>query len=1036
MADAEPSASAPARRPLGPRLGMVALEAAAVAFLAAAAGGLAVYETRRQVAGRVAESWLRSHGVDADIAVTRLDATGFSGRLRLGAADDPDLIVDRIDVDYDLAMPWTGAPFALRARSIRLVHPRAKLAFDGERLRYGSLDPLIQDLLSRPKTDTPAPDIRVDDGEVRLTTPYGLLRADRATATLSEGRLTRLDARLAPATLKAGEAFAELDGGEIHAVGDGRTLDARVTLAADEAGQGGLKVETARAELSLQDIRYELDGKTIRVAARGRLHARADRLAANGARIEAPILTVDAGRIEAASGAALSGGFDATAQLKAGGLRAGDVRASGLTGEARLNGATFSTAGKGAGLRAPVSARVTAAALPLRFGQADASISGLNGSFQGRLDTAAAAVLTGRAALAARGAVAAEDARRLAAALPEPAYAAAAERALRSFTVTAPSIDVALGERLSLSPAAPVRLQSASGALATLTPRSLRLGEALAGGGALQLGGGGLPDVDVEVAGLSTRGGATEARLAVRTRLDLGPVRGAEVKADGLARLAGGGFSFAAASCAEVSADRLDFGETRIEDPAGQVCAQPGAPLIEVRQGRWRVAAALAGARAAVPELMIRLDDGAGRLDLSGRGETMTGQVDLGDARLLDTAEAKRFEPLRGQGSAALADGVWRGRIDLRTGAGHPLGAVAFTHDQASGAGSAEIDASRLAFAKGGLQPAEVTPQAVILDQAEGPASFTGRLAWSQGQPLIGSGRFSTTGLDFVSPVGPVHRLAGDVAFTSLSPLVTAPDQAIGASLIDAFAPLSDVKVVFDLADDVLHVDAGALSAVGGRIELEPLALPLTRSSTVQGAIVLDGVDLGQVIALTSYADKIQARLIVDGRLPFEAGPQGFRFLKGQIATVEPGRLQISREVLTGVETGAAVAEVQAPDGQVAAEAPAVNAVQDMAFQAMENLAVDRLAATVESLPSGRLSMIFSIKGEHDPKVAEQAALGLGELLSGRAFQRRIPLPKGTPIDLTLDTSLNFDDLLEGVLSSFETFRNLRLDARSAEVQP
>jgi hypothetical protein len=32
--------------------------------------------------------------------------------------------------------------------------------------------------------------------------------------------------------------------------------------------------------------------------------------------------------------------------------------------------------------------------------------------------------------------------------------------------------------------------------------------------------------------------------------------------------------------------------------------------------------------------------------------------------------------------------------------------------------------------------------------------------------------------------------------------------------------------------------------------------------------------------------------------------------------------------------------------------------------------------------------------------------------LQGRAFDKPLPLPKGTPIDLTLDTSLNLDELL------------------------
>jgi hypothetical protein len=59
------------------------------------------------------------------------------------------------------------------------------------------------------------------------------------------------------------------------------------------------------------------------------------------------------------------------------------------------------------------------------------------------------------------------------------------------------------------------------------------------------------------------------------------------------------------------------------------------------------------------------------------------------------------------------------------------------------------------------------------------------------------------------------------------------------------------------------------------------------------------------------------------------------------------------------------------------------------------------------------LGLVFQIKGRHDPEVAERARLTIMDVLRGRAFERRIPLPKGTPIDLTLDSSLNFDELMQ-----------------------
>jgi hypothetical protein len=124
------------------------------------------------------------------------------------------------------------------------------------------------------------------------------------------------------------------------------------------------------------------------------------------------------------------------------------------------------------------------------------------------------------------------------------------------------------------------------------------------------------------------------------------------------------------------------------------------------------------------------------------------------------------------------------------------------------------------------------------------------------------------------------------------------------------------------------------------------------------------------------------------------------RFANGHIAAEGPGRLSVQRE---------AVSASVGTSGNMAAQ-PA--AVQDFAYQALENLAFDQLTGDVNSLPEGRLGILLHVKGVHDPAEAMETRVGVSELLQGRAFDKPLPLPKGTPIDLTLDTSLNLDELL------------------------
>src|SRR5438046_644394 len=88
---------------------------------------------------------------------------------------------------------------------------------------------LAQDWLAR--------HIRADDGELRLATPYGLVRADHGQASLSEGKVRRLDARFLPGKFHAGSGAAELAGGELHASGDGEAIAGTLTLDLPTVGQ-------------------------------------------------------------------------------------------------------------------------------------------------------------------------------------------------------------------------------------------------------------------------------------------------------------------------------------------------------------------------------------------------------------------------------------------------------------------------------------------------------------------------------------------------------------------------------------------------------------------------------------------------------------------------------------------------------------------------------------------------------------------------------------------------------------------------------
>ncbi len=86
--------------------------------------------------------------------------------------------------------------------------------------------------------------------------------------------------------------------------------------------------------------------------------------------------------------------------------------------------------------------------------------------------------------------------------------------------------------------------------------------------------------------------------------------------------------------------------------------------------------------------------------------------------------------------------------------------------------------------------------------------------------------------------------------------------------------------------------------------------------------------------------------------------------------------------------------------------------MQGFAYQALQDLAFDKLEAQVASRPMGRLGVIFRIQGRHDPPKGGEVRIGVFDLLRGQALDKPLDLPKGTGVNLTLDTSLNLDELL------------------------
>jgi hypothetical protein len=1002
------------------------------------AAGSVVYLARDRIAERLARNWFRQNGVTSSLKVRAVSLTGLTANLRLGDQANPDLTVERLEVGYAFAGPWDGRPFGVETRSLRLVRPRLRLNLTGGGLNFGALQPLINAALKQPSRGGPQPDIIIQDGTVLLATPDGLVRF-RGSGEMRGGTLNALNGEFAPFAAAISGVHVTSSGGGLQLKRRGDRLLTTADFAAAGLVDGQTQISATRITLSGDLPAFPKDGPWVGLA-RLALVARGVSGKIDGLRATGGTTNIDLnGRLDARPARqTLVGHLLISGQFAAVGGQT--ARAQDVTAQLGLKPLTFShdqasvtLAGAGTASLAMRSANMQGGAL-----------SGLTSTMRvesfsvrtaaGR--TTAAAMLNG--GLGGRGSFAAASAHRLAQAVPvlsgQAPYAAAMERGLRAFYFSAPLWRAEVSDQgTHLTLASSTRLDTDSGAHLTLGGAATRLAlspQGIGGSTRLVLEGGGMPALQVQLSNGSISRSGFGADIAAQGALDALFARGAHLQLVGHLAGAGPSLHFNLAGCAPVSAQRLAFDPNSVTTFSAALCPGHG-PLIDVEPAGWTIDGRLRNAQGDVANVQAKLRSANGDFQVRGGAGRNTVRLALDHAEVVDAVNPIRFRPLGVAGRAGLVGGDWAGDFTAVTRAARPIATVRLRHHVATGVGRLDINAGALVFAPGALQPADLTPLANFAREAEGAAKFKGWFAWGGGGATSG-GELAAKALKFKSPVGSVLGIGVDLHFTSLSPLVSAPDQTIVVGLVQAVTPLSGLSAQFDLNGGSVTIDTASAALAKGHIHLEPTVASLAAGSTLKGVLVLDHVNLGEILAASSLADAVKMDAVVDGRIPFELGPSGLTIRQGRVAAVGPGRLSISRKALSGGASAHPTASLSSSK-----DAPAkAGFAEDLAYQAIDNLAFDQMDASVNSLPDERLGIIFHIKGRHDPPHPQRAVISLNDLVHGQAFTKPLTLPSNTRIDLTLDTSLNFGQLIRALAQAWrDSTSDSEARGRSAPVQ-
>lgn len=209
-----------------------------------------LYLNRRAATREVLIGWLERQGIDADMQVERVELDGIVASIRIGDPANPDVVIERVEVDYAVATPWSRTGLGVTPSRIRLIRPVVSAGFRDGKLTFGSLDPLIDRFTGQPpRPDSRSPLVIVEQGRLRLDTDYGPVTV-LADARVDNGKLMQLNARLPETALRSGDIQAQGLKATMQLTTTGDRVDVRASASADAATVSGVSTEAGSMSLT------------------------------------------------------------------------------------------------------------------------------------------------------------------------------------------------------------------------------------------------------------------------------------------------------------------------------------------------------------------------------------------------------------------------------------------------------------------------------------------------------------------------------------------------------------------------------------------------------------------------------------------------------------------------------------------------------------------------------------------------------------------------------------------------------------------
>jgi translocation and assembly module TamB len=341
----------------------------------------------------------------------------------------------------------------------------------------------------------------------------------------------------------------------------------------------------------------------------------------------------------------------------------------------------------------------------------------------------------------------------------------------------------------------------------------------------------------------------------------------------------------------------------------------------------------------------ILISEAHGGWRFAGAELTLDGRL-----RAADAAEKPRYSPVVSDDfRLRLADGrIVANGTARHPGTGTAIANVAIRHALGPGTGDAIIDMPSLTFDRA-LQPEQLTPVTLgVVANVFGSMSGRGNIVWTP-DGVTSTGRFRTGGLDMAAAFGPVTGLSGEIAFSDLLGLETAPGQQVRIAAINPGILVTDGEIRYRLLPGLkLQVEAGEWPFAGGKLRLEPTILDLSEAAERRLTFKVEGLDAARFIAALEF-ENIAATGVFDGELPMIFDKNGGRIVGGSLVARDGGGTlsyvgQISNEQL-------------GPWGQIA-------------FDALKAIKYSRLSISLDGALDGDVITRISFAGVNQAPVS------------------------------------------------------------------